>query len=92
MHEPEAEYLDREPALEAERVIARSRVGPSGPSKGGTAGLKACPLELRKGSQRTGFLLAGDDFGSFEKEGPGKGPGRNETREKEPAANERKEQ
>ena len=63
----EAEYLDREPALEAERVMARSRVGPSGPSKGGTAGLKACPLELREELQRTGFLLAEDDFGSFEK-------------------------
>ena len=25
----EAEYLDREPALEAERVMARSRVGPA---------------------------------------------------------------
>ena len=52
---PEAEYLDREPALKAERVIARDeRARESGSIKGGTAGYWTCPLETKDRS----FLLA----------------------------------
>ena len=61
----EAEYLDREPALEAEHVMACSRVGPArDQAKVAPQVRKACPLELRKELRRTGlFDLREDDFG-----------------------------
>ena len=57
-----AEYLDREPALKADCVVAQSEgdLGNTGSIKGGTAGYKACPFKhssVGRVFSRTGFFV-----------------------------------
>ena len=57
-----AEYLDREPALKADCVVAQSEgdLGNTRSIKGGTAGYKACPFKhssVGRVFSRTGFLF-----------------------------------
>lgn len=57
-----AEYLDREPALKADCVVAQSEgdLGNTRSIKGGTAGYKACPFKhssVGRVFSRTGFFV-----------------------------------
>ena len=57
-----AEYLDREPALKADCVMAQSEgdLGNTRSIKGGTAGYKACPFKhssVGRVFSRTGFFV-----------------------------------
>ena len=56
------EYLDREPALKADCVVAQSEgdLGNTRSIKGGTAGYKACPFKhssVGRVFSRTGFFV-----------------------------------
>ena len=60
----EAEYLDREPALEAEHVMACSRVGPArGQTKVAPQVERPVLWNSARGCEGQAFLLAQDDFG-----------------------------